>query len=119
MRRLHVPLNSEWRRFFDPAIEITSGIVNSFVSFCRQNDITPIILILPVYWGAFKAGVEFDEITAKLEDPSVVVDARSIFTTSRLEQFKGLIHHKHNHFTQLSGSWISDFLYTELRDKCL
>ena len=119
LRRLHVPLNSEWRRFFDPAIEITSSISNSFVSFCRQNGITPIILILPVYWGAFKAGAEFDAITAKLEDTSVVVDTRSIFTASRLEQFKGLIHHKHNHFTQLSGCWISDFLYTELRDKCL
>ena len=58
-------------------------------------------------------GVEFDEITAKLDDPSNVLRTFN-FTTSRLEQFKGLIHLWHNHFTKLSGSWISDFLYTEL-----
>jgi len=119
LRRFHVPIESEWRRFLDPAIELTSSIFNSFIAFCRENDITPIILILPVYWGAFKAGAEFDEITARLDDASVVVDARSIFTASRLEEFKGLIHHKHNHFTQLSGSWISDFLYIEIRERCL
>ena len=83
-----MPLSKVNGNVFEPAIDITSGIVNSFVAFCKQNDIDPVILILPVYWGAFKAGVEFDEITAKLDDPSNVLDARSILLRHDLNSLK-------------------------------
>ena len=116
LRRYRFPFPSEWSRFLDAGVEVTSEIFNEFIEDCVNRDVIPVVLVLPVYWGGFPAGEEIDRVLMKLRGEFVSIDCRKIFTKEKFERNKGKIHHRFTHYTRLSGSWISRFIAAEFRD---
>ncbi len=114
MRRFRAPLPSEWHRLFKQAVEQMWSIVKVFVENCLKNNIKPIILVLPVFWGAFPAGKEFDILKDRCMNFVDVIDAREIFSKQRLELPPEQIHHRYNHYTSLSNEWLSCLIAEDL-----
>jgi len=76
----------------------------------------PVLLLLPVYWGAFPAGREFDIINRQSwPSGTVIIDARQVFTSDRLQMPRAALAHRFNHFTREVSTWLADYIADRLR----
>lgn len=114
-RRLHVPLANVYQRLFEPALQMTVALCHHFIAGCRARSVQPAIMFLPVYWGSFPAGPEYDRIAAALGSDVPLIDARSVFTPDRLALPREVLHHRANHFTARSAEWVATHVAAELR----
>jgi hypothetical protein len=114
-RRLHVPLPDIYRRLFPKALEMTIALCRHFLHLCNEHGVRPAIMILPVFWGGFPAGREFDAIARAFAGEVPLFDARDAFTPERLNNPREVLHHRANHYTGLSGGWVADHIAEGLR----
>ncbi len=115
MRRFRVPLRDVWQRNFAEGVEMTERICEQFIGWCRERRIAPVLLLLPVYWGAFPAGREFDLIRSRFESRVTVIDAREVFTDERLRLPRSALAHRFNHFTAEVSAWLASYIGDRIR----
>jgi len=116
LRRFHVPVKDVWQRNFPQSIDVTLRICRHFIDWCRERDIVPVLLLLPVYWGAFPAGREFDIISGQSWPAgTTIIDARQVFTPDRLQLPRATLAHRFNHFTREVSIWLADYIADCLR----
>jgi hypothetical protein len=117
LRRFHLPLKDAWQRNFAEGVAVTLSICDHFIEWCRGRNIKPLLLLLPVYWGAFPAGREFDIIAERYRDtPTDVIDARAVFTPDRLKLPRERLARRFNHYTREVSEWLADHICERLRD---
>ena len=114
MRRFRIPVRDVWPRYFHDGINLTTAICKDFASWARAESMTPVILLLPVFWGAFPAGRDFDVLTDRLNGTAHLIDARLAFTTERRALPRDVLHHRFNHYTRLSGGWLAETIGARL-----
>jgi len=108
-RRFHLPFASIYERLFGQALVLTIELIHKFIAVCRERAIVPVLMFLPVFWGAFPAGPEYDAMERELSGELALIDARAVFTSERLLLPRNVLHHRANHFTLLSAGWIADY----------
>lgn len=119
MRRLRVPVSSEWKRFFSDGVHVMEQICRMFLSLCSERGVRPVILLFPVFWGSFPAGKEFDLLKAALQQDCSVLDARELFTNERLALPASELHHQYNHYAVRSSAWLAEYMAAFLRRSVL
>lgn len=115
MRRFRAPLPDVWQRNFADGVEMTGRICEHFIDWCLERRIAPVLLLLPVYWGAFLAGREFDLIRARFDAKVPVIDAREVFTPERLAMPRSALAYRFNHFTAEVSGWLASHIGDRLR----
>ena len=115
LRRFRVPLRDAWQRHFAEGLSMMERICEHFIGWCRERHITPVLLLLPVYWGGFPAGREFDLIRARFEGHVPVIDARQVFTLDRLRLPRAALAHRFNHFTPEVSGWLAAYIGDRIR----
>jgi len=115
-RRFRIPFSTVYERLYGPALELTVELCRFFVASCRERGIVPAIMFLPVFWGSFPAGMEYDNLEREFSDEVPLLDARAVFTPERLSLPRDVLHHRANHFTALSAGWVSDHVASRLED---
>ena len=99
---------SEDRRLRPEAIAVCTAILSEFAFECAANSIKGCVLLLPVYWGRFHVGSEFDILKEKAISLGLpVIDGRRAFV-GRLNRPSHAHHHQKNHYTAELGGWISE-----------
>ncbi|MAF95441.1 MAG: hypothetical protein CMM60_06775 [Rhodospirillaceae bacterium] len=92
------------------ALRIVFGIIKKFIEFSRQRKTDGIILFLPIFRGAYKTGNDFDTLIHMLDRHGYpYVDLRNVFSDIERHDMEDFLTPK-NHYTRLSGDWISDYL---------
>lgn len=115
-RRFRIPFSTIYENLFRSALELTINLCRFFVANCRERGIVPAIMFLPVFWGSFPAGPEYDRLEREFSDELPLLDARTVFTPERLSLPRDVLHHRANHFTALSAGWVSDYFASRLGD---
>jgi len=114
LRRFRVPVRDVWQRYFAAGINLTTAICTEFTSWAQDRGLTPALLLLPVFWGGFPAGRDFDILADRLKGTAHVIDARQAFTPERRALPRDVLHHRFNHYTRLSGGWLAQVIAGEL-----
>ena len=115
-RYLGLPLPSETAVFFKEAVALVIAIARRFVDDCRNSNIEPIILLLPIFRGSYPTGRDFDCIQTSLEKENcLLLDGRRVFTHERLAMPDEMIYCPRNHYSPLSSQWIAEWLAGEVR----
>jgi hypothetical protein len=114
-RRMHLPLATIYQRLYEPALKLTIALCHHFVASCRDRGVQPAIMFLPVFWGSFPAGPEYDRLAAALGNDVPLIDARSAFTPDRLALSRDILHHRANHYTARSAGWVAEHVATSLK----
>ena len=115
LRRLRVPVRDVWQRNYSEGVAITARICDHFIEWCDVRGITPVLLMLPVYWGAFPAGREFDFIRRQFQSRAALIDAREVFTDERLRMPRSALAHRFNHYTPQVSAWLAEYIALHLR----
>jgi len=113
-RRLHLPLPTIYQRLHEPALELTIALCRHFLQICHARGITPIIMFLPVFWGGFPAGPEYDALEDIFSREVPLIDARRVFSTERLKLPRDILHQRANHYTRLSAGWVAEYAAAQL-----
>lgn len=113
-RRFRIPFATIYERLYEPALELTIALCRYFVASCRERGIVPAIMFLPVFWGSFPAGPEYDSLEREFSDQVPLLDGRAVFTPERLSLPRDVLHRRANHFTALSAGWVADHVASRL-----
>jgi hypothetical protein len=96
------------------AIAVAKAILTEFHAECAQHTTVGCVLLLPVYWGRYRVGSEFDTLAKHAAELGLsVIDARDGFA-GRLGNPPEVLHHPKNHYTETSGGWIADLVAEKL-----
>jgi hypothetical protein len=115
-RRLHLPLPTIYERLYEPALELTIALCRYFLQICQARGITPIIMFLPVFWGGFPAGTEYDTLAHTFSGDVPLIDARRVFSPERLKLSRDVLHQRANHYTRLSAGWVAEYAAAQLEE---
>jgi hypothetical protein len=104
---------SEDRRLLPEALAVCTAILSEFAFECAAHAIGGCVLLLPVYWGRYPVGSEFDILGEKARSLGLpVIDARRAFD-GRLDRATHPVHHPKSHYTAESGGWVSEVVAQE------
>jgi hypothetical protein len=107
----------EDHRLLPAAMIVAAAILSEFAATCREHAIMGYVLLLPVYWGRYSVGAEFDLLKASASALGLsVIDGREAFI-GRLIRAPHVLHHAKNHYTRESGSWVSALVAKALTPK--
>ena len=92
------------------ALQIVWELFKEFFRFCSDNNVDGRILFLPMYRGLNQSGSDFDFLMQKLDENNYpYVDLRKVFINLEKYHEDDLFQPK-NHYSALSGEWISNYL---------